>query len=130
MKIEGSSKHKVQVQTQIFNKVILYGLQKSQEIVLFQGSHISQSKLDDTSFIKPFSKQDKKQLLEVIFTPFYEHLYSDLILSLIDKYKKELVLKQSIELILNSFQKYVDSHSHHNVTSFSKNSLSILGQFF
>lgn len=61
---------------------------------------------------KIFTKLERKNLSNQIFKPFYEFILRDLITELIDKkYKKELIQKQSIDLILNSFQKYVDSHT-------------------
>lgn len=70
--------------------------------------------LADDKF-KQFTQLEKKNLSDNIFKPFYKFIFDDLIIELIEKkYKKEMIQKQSIELILNSFQKYVDSHTSQN----------------
>ena len=49
---------------------------------------------------------------------------------LISKYKKQSIQKQSIDIILASFQKYVDSHTSQNQNSYSRESLRQLALFF
>ena len=59
--------------------------------------------LADDKF-KQFTQLEKKILSDNIFKPFYKFIFDDLIIELIEKkYKKEMIQKQSIELILNSF---------------------------
>ena len=80
-----------------------------------------QVKVQADEKFKSFTKPEKKNLSDSIFKPFYKFIFDDLLIELIErKYKKELIQKQSIDLILNSFQKYVDSHTSQNQNSYSR----------
>lgn len=99
-----------------------------QEIIIFRGLHSTSHAGGKAS---RFSKKDKNLLLSTIMKPFYQHLFEDIIQGLINnRYKKDLIQKESIDIILNSFQKYVDSHTQYNQGKYSRESLTKLAAFF
>jgi len=71
---------------------------------------------------------DKKGMQEA-FAPIFKHLFEQLIESTLQRLNKQ-VLPAQCDLILASFQKYVDSHNSQNEGNYSKDSLSQLAMFF
>jgi hypothetical protein len=69
-----SLKESTYVQTEIFNKIVLYGLAKAQEIVIY-------STTVTPNGFKPFSPTDKKLLIGQVFQHFYQFIFSNLISS-------------------------------------------------
>lgn len=99
-----------QLQLVIFERIIVGSLERVLDVT-FSGN-----------------RHDKKGMQEA-FAPIFRHLFEQLIESALQRVNKQ-VLPAQCDLILASFQKYVDSHNTQNEGSYSKDSLSQLALFF